>query len=163
METNAFAQQVADAGSRQIVIGDKTYGIQLLPATAGLQLGNRLIKGFAPTLGVFLDNEENTEFSLEQTLFTDAAIALTRHMDDMDVVAIIKGMLAGLTCNAKPVEFDQEFRGNYGTLMAIVEFALKENFSDFFTDYLKAKGLDTETLRSLMVRKADTPEKSDSE
>lgn len=167
---NLFEQELKKAGGRQKVIGENTYSIKLLPATVGLKLGNQMIKGLAPVIAVLADNSMgNGAVSVkgdalvmeEQTLFTDMAVALVRQLDELDAVLIIKSLLFEASCNGQPIDFDNHFMGRYGELISIVEYALKENFGDFFIEYLKGKGLEIPTLRSLMKVNQGTQEESE--
>ena len=154
--TDIFAEAMQKTGTRNIDILGKKYSITILKASQGLEVGTRLIKTVAPAIGIFFDNREATKglqsedgevvFLDEQTIFTDLAVALVTQLDNLDLIGTIKGLLASLHCNSQPVVFDDHFAGNLGELAAVVEFALKENFADFFTSYLKAKGLEIHTL-----------------
>ena len=162
---NMFAQQLQNAGQRQKDINGKTYAITLLPASQGLAVGNRLIKSLGPAIGVLLDSSQIEEvlFPEDQSMFTDISIALVRQLDELDVESTIKLLLNGATCNSQPINFDQHFAGNYGEMVAVTEFALKENFGDFFITYLGSKGLGIHTLKqALQPRVKDTtPEESE--
>ncbi len=158
---NAFEQANNEAGLRRKEINGKLYCIQLLPASKGLTIGKRLIKSLGTALGVVLDSNDNP-FAAE-TIFTDLSIAIVSKIDDLDLEATIKELLGYCSCGGNQIDFDRHFAGNYGEMVAVVEFALRENFGDFFTDYLKAKGLEIHTLREMMNKKAETPEKSESE
>lgn len=133
-------------------INGKSYSIQLLPASVGLDVSQKIIKTVGPALGVILDSKEEFEFE-ESTFFTDLAIALTRSIDELDLINMSKALLKGSYCDTQEITFDTHFAGNYGELLSVLEFALKENFGDFFTSYLKGKGLEIHTLRQMMTPK----------
>lgn len=155
-----------NSGVRQTIIGDSEYVIKLLPATKGLEMGNRLIKAFGTALGVILDSnsrEEIDEYFLEEsTLFTDLAIAVCAKLDELNIIVTVKDLLAGSYVNGQPLDFDSHFMANYGNLVCLVEFALKENFGDFFTSWLKAKGFEIHTLSGKMKAKDRKQEESQS-
>ncbi len=157
-----IAQQAAQmAGIKQTTFGSNTYSVKLLPATNGLATGQRLIKAFGPALGVLLDSGKDKEnlYPEEDKLFTDLAVAIVHQIDDLEFIQTVKELLNDLSCNSQPVDFDKHFSGRYGELIAVVEFALKENFGDFFSSYLKAKGLEIPTLRSMMATQKDESQK----
>ena len=160
-----FAEHLQAAGQRQKAINGRNYSIILLPATRGLTVSNRLVKSLGPAIGVLLDNSKVKEvlFPEEQSMFTDMAIALVRQLDELDLENTIKELLNGCACNGQPLDFDKHFAGNYGELVAVVEFALKENFGDFFTTYLKAKGLEIHTLREMMQPRVKDTTQEESE
>ena len=141
---------VAQSGFKETIVNNKQYKVLLLPATRGLTIGQKLVKLVLPLFGILEDNNDEDKFLGEdKTLFTDLSIMVVRSMDDIDMVNTIKELLTGCYCNGQLVEFDTHFAANYGELIAVVEFALKENFGDFFTSYLKAKGLPIPTLREM--------------
>lgn len=151
-----IAQQAAAlAGIKQKTIQGKVYSIKLLPASQGLTVGQNIIKGFAPALGVLFDSklEEDSLFPEEQTVFTDLAIAVVRQMDSLELTSVIQLLMQGLSCDGQAVDFDTHFAGNYAALLSVVEYSLRENFGDFFTLYLKEKGLEIHTLREMMMPK----------
>jgi hypothetical protein len=122
-------------------------------------VGQKLLKTFGPALGVLMDNNNNeaTTFD-ESTLFTDLAMTLCLRLDDLDLVATLKKLFENsYVTNGEgghdPLDFDEHFSANFGNLMAVTEFALKENFGDFFTSYLSAKGLEINTLREMVSQK----------
>ncbi len=158
------AQAAAQAGIKQKTFGNNTYSIKLLPATQGLVTGQRIVKAFGPALGVLLDSgSQEGLYPEEDKLYTDLSVAIVHQLDDLEIVQTIKELLAGLSCNSQAVDFDKHFAGEYGELIAVVEYALKENFSDFFTSYLKAKGLEIPTLRSMMTPRVENQEQSNGE
>ena len=112
-------------------------------------------------IGVALDYMEkgNDLLTDEFNMFTDLSIALVSNITQLDVVTTIQLLLSDSYCEGQRVDFEEHFAGNYGELYTLVEFALKENFGNFFTDYLQAKGLSVESLKA-MVPKAQTTEES---
>ena len=155
------AEKQAGVSSKEIN-GNK-YSIKLLPASVGLEVTQKLIKGLSPALGVVLDSNEELDF-IESSFYTDIAIAISQGLPDLDTTNLIRVLLKDSYCDSKLIDFETHFVANYGTLIALVEFALKENFGSFFTDYLKAKGLEIPTLRAMMSQsKAPTQNQSEVE
>jgi len=152
-------QIVQQAGHRQLVLNGKTYSVKLLPATKGMSVSARIIKAVGPAFGVLLDSSNEDLFPEEISMFTDLAVAVVRQLDELQMEITIKELLGGLSCDGQSVNFDEHFAGNYGELIAVTEYALKENFGDFFTEYLKAKGLEIHTLREMFQKnKEEKPE-----
>ena len=96
-------------------------------------------------------------------MFTDLAIALVRQLDELELEETCRVLLAGLTCNGQPVDYETHFAGNYSAYIQVIEYALKENFGSFFTDYLKAKGLEIPTLMAMLKPLADNQTESKEE
>ena len=130
-------------------INGKNYQITLLPAREGLTLGIKLTKLVGVSLGTafdsggFSDSDDNYKMD---NMGRDIAIALVDGLDRVDVVDVVVQIVRNLTVDGRAVDFDEHFRGNYGELIAVVQWALQENFGDFLTGFLKAKGIDTSEI-----------------
>lgn len=163
MSDSILENAISASGTHQFNVGGNVYTIQLLPATKGLVIGTDLIKLAAPVLGLFADNSDD-EFALpeEQDLFFQASTVLVNNMDKLDIVEMVQDLLTGMTFNSKTVEFDSHFRGDYGTLLMVLETALKENFGSFLSSYLKVKGIEIPSLRDL-IKKDQSQKEQDSE
>ena len=57
---------------------------------------------------------------------------LIEQFDKVDVVALIKELLSGVTKGTATINFDQEFAGRYGVIFDLVKEVLKFNFADVF-------------------------------
>lgn len=137
------AQLLAKKGYKVTIIEGKAYSIRLLPATKGLALGLKLTKTFLPALGAFVDagKREGLILPEDDTMFSEIAFTLTSQMDKLDLSTIINELLHQAICDDELIDFDSHFQANYSVLIQLVEFALKENFGDFFTQYLRSKGI----------------------
>ena len=158
-------QQIADnvseaAGYKKIPIGSNVYSIKLLPASLGFMVATNLIKTLLPVFGSWADAQGRKGQVLpeDESTFTELALLLVGQLDKVDVLQVVHTLLNEALVNGKPLDFDIHFRANYKSLMKLIEFALKENFGDFFIDYLQEKGLNILSLRSLkMEDTAPTP------
>lgn len=148
-----FVQEIAQSsGLIQKEFNGDTYTLKLLPASKGMMMGKRLISTFAPALGVLMDSTtKDPIFVEENTMCTDLAVAIVSQLDQLDFEKTIIDLLTGMTCNGQGIVFDTHFAGKYGLLLNCVEWAIKENFGDFFTEWLKGKGLSIPTLKSMMT------------
>ena len=156
-------QAAAKAGIKQKTINGKIYSVKLLPATLGMTISSRIMKAMGPAIGVVVDSKDEIYLPGEQSFYTDIAVAVVAQLDELSLEMTVQELLGGLSCDGHAVDFDRHFAGNYGSLIAVVEYALQENFGNFFTDYLRAKGLEIHTLRDLMKPKEETPEPSKDE
>lgn len=166
MLENSIAQQASVlTGAVQEEINGKLYSIKLLEGSPGIILGERLIQAAGPAIGVALDRHNNDGFVAvgEDTIFTDIAIAISQQITKLGLLDVIKQLLKDATCNGQLINFETHFRGNFGELLAVIEYALKVNFSGFFIEYLKAKGLKIHTLRAMMGLKEETKPSPSSE
>jgi hypothetical protein len=158
-------EEALKAGLIQKELSGNVYTLKLLPAMKGMMLGKRLITAFAPALGVLMDSStEDSLYVEEKTLCTDVAVAIVSQLDQLDFEQTILDLLAGMTCNGQPIEFNSHFAAKYGLLLTCVEWSIVENFGDFFTEWLKGKGLSIPTLKSMMTdAMGDNSDKSKAE
>lgn len=111
----------------------KEVQIYKLPASKGIVLGSKLLKLILPVLGGMADEifSEEVKTASPKT-FTEIAQRLTMQLDNFDILEIIKELLSETAIDNQEVDFDEYFMANYGELVAVLEFALKENFQSFF-------------------------------
>ena len=134
------------------------YTIQLLPATSGLAMSLEISKLLAPSVGAGLDGFGHDELLHgKATTFSGVAKLLATQLGTVDVSGMVKALLNNLEADGKKVNFDTHFRGNYGDLIQLIEFALKENFESFFTESGLKTRL-TEVIQSLSVQPAELEE-----
>lgn len=154
---------LAQAGVHSIEIKGKTYTIELLPATQAFAVAIQLVKIALPTIGAIVDGTKKQDSILpeEDNLFTDAAVLLVTQMNNISVLDIVQLLTQKITVDGKSVEIDTEFKGNLGGLVLLLEFIIKENVGDFFTEYLQGKGISIQTLKDLVVKKEETTSPSE--
>jgi hypothetical protein len=154
---------LAQAGVHSINIKGKTYTIELLPATQAFAVAIQLVKVALPTIGAIVDGTKKQDLILpeEDNLFTDAAVLLVAQMNNISVLDIVQLLTQKITLDGKAVNIDDEFKGNLGGLVCLLEFTLKENVGDFFTEYLQAKGISIQSLKDLMGTKEETTSPSE--
>lgn len=149
MELETISAGILSAkGYKGVAIEGKVYSVKLLPATQGLGLALKLIKTFLPTLGAWADGEKKEGLILpeDNSMFSEMAILLVSQLDKVDIGLVVKQLLDGALVDNEGLDFETYFSANYSTLIELVEFAMKENFGDFFTNYLRKKGIDLKTL-----------------
>ena len=111
---------------------EKEIQIYKLPASEGIVMGTKILKLILPVLGGFADEMFSEETKEVPKTFSEISTRLVTQMDNVDILGIIKRLLSELAINRKEVDFDNYFMGNYGELILVVEFALRENFNSFF-------------------------------
>lgn len=134
---------MAQQGYKQIMLDEGMYAIKLLPSTQGIGLAFNLIRVFLPSIGAWADGEKKEGLILpeDNSMFSEVAMLLVGQMDRIDLSQVIKTLVGNTLLNSQPIDFEKHFVGNYGSLVELVEFALKENFGSFFTSYLRKKGI----------------------
>lgn len=142
------AETLKQAGLHEKTIDGQKYKIKLLPATQSLAIATTLMKLVLPSLGAYADGMRAKEFTLpeELTTFTEISSLLVRQMDNVSVIDLVNLLLSEVTKDGLPIDHNEEFRGKLGGYVSLIEFALMENCGDFFTGYLKEKGIDLPTL-----------------
>lgn len=139
--------------TKELSNGD-VASIKLIPATKALGLAKKLLAIIAPAVGGTLDGLRHDEYLHgAPKSFTDMALTLVQQLDNAQIENIIMALTYGLeikvkgSTESKEVEFDDYFTGNYGALIEIVEFSLRENFSTFFT----GKGIKARFLKAIQM------------
>lgn len=122
--------------------------ITLIPATKALGLAKKLLNIIAPAVGGTLDGLRHDDYIHgAPRSFTDMALTLTQKIDESQLEEIIIALMYGLKINGENVNFDEYFTGNYGTMVELAEFSLKENFETFFT----GKGIKARFLKTIQI------------
>lgn len=112
---------------RSIDVNGKTFTVNILPAKKGLPIALKLVKTIGPALAKFAESANQGEIA-----YTEIATELLTEMDSLDVMSIIEQLMNGYTVDGKEVPFDFYFTANYGELVEVLTFAIKENFGSFF-------------------------------
>ena len=107
---------------RKLKSNDKEFQIHVLPASEGLVMAHKLSKLVLPFL-----TEETTEIN-----FTIIAKSLGDNLGEKEILTMVKRLIKDLAVDNKDISFDDYFASNYGELVQLIGFALKENFSSFF-------------------------------
>ena len=148
-----------EAGIATTKINDVDYTIALLPATVGLAMSLEISKLIAPSIGSTVDGLRHDEVMHgAPATFSDLAEKLVGQMGKVNVVAMINSLLGKTEVDGKVINFDTHFRGNYGSMFQLVEFALRENFESFFT----GSGLQTRFQTIMATMAPQVPELEES-
>lgn len=119
---------------RTKTINGKKYQITLLPALKAVGMGKKLLKIILPAIGGTVDGLRDDGLMGTPKTFTDLALVLCEQLDDLDLDWLIQSLLNEATCDGKEIrDIDTHFQGELGELVGVMEFALRENFSSFFT------------------------------
>ena len=112
-------------------IKGKKVQIYVLPAGEGIAMATKLAEVVLPMLGGLGKDMQDgvTEADVDSGKI---ALAISGSLDKVDILAIIKRLLKDVTIDDRAVNFDEYFSCNYAELIAIMAFALKENFGSFF-------------------------------
>lgn len=137
------ADTMQKAGLHQVEIKDQMYTIELLPATTALAVATDLFKVAAPAFAAFFEGTERKDIVMpeEDNTYTQVAILLVNHMDKVSVLELVNIITSKVYKNSVPIDVDEEFKGNLGGLMILLEFILKENTGPLLKDWFEAKGL----------------------
>ena len=151
----------ADLGIVEATINGKKVSIIKLPAFPMFELGTELAEIFMLPLGSIGDGltSFNEILPEDRSVFSEIASGLVGGMRGLNKRAFLDTLLKGSTCQGKELNLDTD-RISITELLFIIELALKENFSDFFTEYLKGKGLEIPSLIEVMKTQVTTLQES---
>jgi hypothetical protein len=125
---------ITDKFYRKQTINEREYQISMLPALKAVGMGRTLAKVLLPAIGGAIDGLRDDGIMGTPSTFTDLAVTLCTQLDDLDLDNLILTLTKGLTCEGNEVkDINTHFQGDLGELIAVLEFALRENFSSFFT------------------------------
>lgn len=118
-----------------ITVKDRVYKIKKMDADDGLNLWEYILQRLLPSIGTGLDvmQGENDPFQAATT-FSEAMMHLSNKLDGNSFKLISHAVLEGAEVNGEPMNFKEEFAGNYGAWRKVLAFALQENFKSFFEE-----------------------------
>lgn len=126
----------------------KKVSVKILRMTAGLAVAKKLMNVIAPAIGGTVDGLRHDDYIHgAPTSFTHLALTLCGQIDKLQIEDLIVVLLDEMTVDGKAVDIDEYFAANYGELVEILEFSLKENFSSFFT----GKGIKARLIKTVQT------------
>ena len=151
-----------DSGESGVLIKGTNYTINKLPALPAYLLGVEIMETLLPSLGSTADGVQNWEdiFPEYRAVFAQLAVHLVKGLRQLDKESVIGQLLEGATCDGEILDLNNGMRGKVSDLAFLIEFALKENFTDFFIEYIKERVSDLPTLIQSLIPSALTQEKS---
>lgn len=158
-DISKIAQNALDqAGVHSITIKEKVYTIELLPATQSFAIATQLLKVFLPALGAWADGSKKEGLILpeENEMFAGMGLLLVGQMDKISILDIVTLLTQKIKCGGEVINVDNEFKGNLGGLVVLLEYILTQNCGSFFMDYLQAKGLSLPSLKNAMGSREET-------
>ena len=128
-------QDIANKFVSKTTINEKEYEIQKLGGLVGFKLSLQLSKVLLPVFGGVVDGiRSQDEYDAPET-FTEIALTLCDQINKIEVDNLITAMLTGSKCNGQPItNLDDQFQGEIEVLIALIAFALKENFAKVFME-----------------------------
>lgn len=140
----------------------KTIKIILLPAiTKGIPVARRLLNLIAPVVGGTLDGLKHDEIihGAPKT-FTELSLTVCQQLEQVDAASLVFTLLENMEVDGSKIDLDDYFSANYGEMVEVLEFALKENFESFFT----GNGMKQRFLKVVgMIQQGQTEEQSSDE
>lgn len=120
-------------------INNNEYTIKLLGGLEGIRVGNKLIKAVLPIVGGGLDGMKKDDIFDTPKTWTHIALTVCEQLDELNAEELILTLLKGATIKypdqpTKDLDINSDFMANYGELIVLLEFTLKENFGSLFTE-----------------------------
>lgn len=107
------------------------YKITQFLATKALGIEVKLMKLLGPS---FMELQKAAQDeNAQEAVLTAAITTLIEQFDKVDVVALVKELMSGVTKGTAAINFDHEFAGRTGALIDLIKEVLKANFSDVFS------------------------------
>lgn len=120
---------------RKLEKNNKTYQLTVLRAGEGYALALKLLKLILPAIGKGVDGLQHDDvIHGAPSTFSELALTITEQMDKANVLEITQTLLKDVAVDGQSIEFDEYFAANYGELLLLLEWSLKENFGSFFTE-----------------------------
>lgn len=163
--TNQVQDLMNDAYAKEGIcskkIGNSQYTIKKLPALPAFIMGTSLIETLLPSVGSGIDNGMSLQemFPEDRAMFTQIAMHLVESLGKVNKSDMVVQLTAGATRNGSPINLMIDLI-SISEMLELLEFALRSNFTDFFTVYLKEKGLEISSLLEVMMSKVQISEKS---
>lgn len=123
---------------KKLEIKGNTYLIQQMNGWDGIKIGRKLVKILGPAMVAVFQEEDG---------LTKGMDIVAEHLDDFDD-ELIKKLLSTVTKNGYAIKVEEEFAGNYWTLIKLMQEVIWFNFQDVFTEGLgiTQEELPTETV-----------------
>ena len=115
----------------EVTIGEDTYEIKAFPATKGIKLLKVLTKLVGPSMATLYSS---SECDSESSIVSKAVEMLVENLDDVQLDSFFKELLASTTKQSMALDFDNEFRANYGKLFKLIREVISLNFGNVFTE-----------------------------
>ncbi len=121
-------------------IDDVNYKLTLLCTSRAFLTGQELIKLGLPAAGAALDGMLTEDMYEDNQTCSAIAIHMKNQLGNIDVLDIIKELLANTTANDVPIDFETYYRGRLGLLVDVLTEAIRSNYGSLFTEMsLKAR------------------------
>ncbi len=109
------------------------YKLTLLCTSRAFLTGQEIMKLILPSAGAAVDGLFSEDLIVDNQTYATVAMLVTNQMGNVDMLAIIKELTAGLTANNIPVDFENYFKRKLNLLVDIIEVAMRENYGSLFT------------------------------
>lgn len=124
----------------------KSYTIQILKGRTGMRIGTKLLKTAGPVMGKVADSllAEDADLYGEDNKFEKVAEAIMGCLDDLEFDKLVDDLLAYAKVQEpdqlpRDLNIDEDFAANYGELVELLAFSIKENFGSLFTGKLTSR------------------------
>lgn len=149
IKTQDEIQELNEKYYKHIEINDNLYKVKMIGGRKGVGIALKLKSIALPLIGQGLDGlkQEHKYFEAPQT-FTQMAMILCQQMEHNEIESLILDSILyevsiknNQTGKFEIIDWDEFLIANYGALIPLLAFALKENFQSFFTGNGMMKGI----------------------
>lgn len=133
-------------------INGKVFKVSQFPAMRGWKVFTKLAKGVFPAIAGLagsVKDWDNDDIDLDREGLVEAVKYIVTELDENKSEALIRDLLELTWCDGQEVmpQFDNLFKGDYGTLFKVLAFSVEVNYKSF----LENGGIDK--LKSLIPAK----------
>lgn len=148
-----------ELGLAQKDIGGHRFEIKLLPCKIAGNVFIDLLETVGPTIGIAIDKYRNLDYvdPTEDTSFAEVAGMLSSQLASSEFENVVTIILKDCVMDGKPFDDNVHLRGEFNTYLELIEFALMENFQDFFRIRFAALWSIIPSFKSLLSQKKQTP------
>ena len=169
IKTQEEVQELNEKHYKHIEINGDLYKVKMIGGRKGVGIALKLKAMALPLIGQGLDGlkQENNYFEAPQT-FTQMAMILAEKMEHHEIENLILDSILYEVSVKKGskfevIDWDEFLIANYGALIPLLAFALKENFQSFFTGNGMMKGILSKLQNLWESKQEDIPEDTEND
>lgn len=148
-----------ELGLAQKDIGGHKFEIKLLACREAGDVFIELLETVGPTIGIAIDKYRNLDYvePTEDTSFAEVFSMLSSKLASSEFRGVVELILKDCVMDTKPFDDNVHLRGEFNTYLELIEFALRENFQDFFRIRFAALWSIIPSFKSLLFQKKQNP------
>lgn len=151
------------------IIDGREWSLALLPASAGLKLGSRLVKLLGPAVAEAVKSQSGSAADLLNTdtnKLGGVFETLSQRLGEPEAADLVKELVtSGVLCDGKEVNaatFDLLFQGEYLLLLKVAAWVVEANYKLPFSSLLASRAAAAAATKPKTTESPDAPPNSES-